>query len=804
MRKLKKWFLSLFASLFIIAPVACSTACTSVYAQTESFNQTWYKDKTWLEGYVEWDWGYTGDGHSRCYSRDYIWLEKSSSTATTATYKVYAGLWKESWMSWASTYYFRMYEGNTDTGQRVNVNPSGNTWNSFNGYYCLYNYGGTFNMKSGHTYTIYYNVKNRDNMTESDGKVEITVPYYKPEEHDVKYDLSGGKYNSYSDKNDDTTAKTSTQSEKQNNLLSAMTVKAAETETTGTDADTKETSYVIPEDGEYSFQNVYNSGLYMSAADTYATDEKRALCVWNDTGIYARWYIERYKNTEYYYIINKSSGYSIEMWGAVNNVNGGSAICLSQQEKGTDDHLWRFVDLGDGKVSIQSKKTGYYLYASFSGMHAGTPIGQFEGDYGTDCQWKLIQQSTGSSAVRTKRKNVDFYVPEKTPKKTGYSFQYWNCSAGGKYQAGQNYTHSQNGGTVTMTAVYSPKQYDAIYDGNGGTYNGADTWTDTNRPTYDANYTTWSNKNFFVRKGYHFVGWNTKADGSGEDWTEKIGKAFVWKAEHGVTLYAQWAPNTYQIEFKGNGNTGESMENQTLTYDTSSNLNKNLFVREKVEASKTNAGHERGDFIGWNTKKDGSGKSYKDEENVLNLESEQDAVTTLYAQWDDEPTLEVSDNAYMQDEEVTVDRILHGNGTDDDKGCIDTAKDREDGDVTDNVKIEKIVYPDGTVVKNPKNNVKLKTDESMIISDENDKYIPIKITYTVTDSYGHKVSKVTSVMIIPFNPQVEDDTDTVEHNSIYDRYIGQGYEWSLDNDSVWKQDSTYSQELKDALKKADE
>ena len=42
--------------------------------------------------------------------------------------------------------------------------------------------------------------------------------------------------------------------------------------------------------------------------------------------------------------------------------------------------------------------------------------------------------------------------------------------------------------------------------------------------------------NEFVREGYKFVGWNTKADGTGESYAEGA----KYSGKQSITLYAQW------------------------------------------------------------------------------------------------------------------------------------------------------------------------------------------------------------------------------------------------------------------------
>lgn len=85
-----------------------------------------------------------------------------------------------------------------------------------------------------------------------------------------------------------------------------------------------------------------------------------------------------------------------------------------------------------------------------------------------------------------------------------------------------NYQRS-DGDTDSITIKMSQIQYTVTYDGNGGTYNGAKTWSE--KVVYNAQYKTW--ENFFDRPGFTFIGWNESADGTGVDWTNWIGKP--WK-----------------------------------------------------------------------------------------------------------------------------------------------------------------------------------------------------------------------------------------------------------------------------------
>ena len=63
------------------------------------------------------------------------------------------------------------------------------------------------------------------------------------------------------------------------------------------------------------------------------------------------------------------------------------------------------------------------------------------------------------------------------------------------------------------------------------------------------------------------------------------------------------------------------MGEQSLIYDSSYKLIKNTFTREDYE------------FVGWNTKANGSGTKYKDEASVINMTFIDNEVVTLYAEW---------------------------------------------------------------------------------------------------------------------------------------------------------------------------
>ncbi len=113
-----------------------------------------------------------------------------------------------------------------------------------------------------------------------------------------------------------------------------------------------------------------------------------------------------------------------------------------------------------------------------------------------------------------------------------------------------------------------------------------------------------------ARDGYTFTGWS-------KDVSHVTGD---------MTVQAQYRPVRYTVDYDANGGTG-SMPANTLAYDRPQALPAIGF---------TKAGYS---FAGWNTRKDGSGKTFTDKQIVSNLLTHENAAGTLYAQWAPTPPI---------------------------------------------------------------------------------------------------------------------------------------------------------------------
>lgn len=138
------------------------------------------------------------------------------------------------------------------------------------------------------------------------------------------------------------------------------------------------------------------------------------------------------------------------------------------------------------------------------------------------------------------------------------------------------------------------------------------------------------------KEGYHLS--------EGKEWLKSDGTVFasgsthmpksielkVGSKDYGLTLYANWKPNTYTVKYDNNGGLG-MVPNSSHMYDSLGTLRKNNCYKE---------GYTLVSGAEWNTKPDGSGKTYGSGQVIKNLTAEDGGVVTLYANWK-EATYEV-------------------------------------------------------------------------------------------------------------------------------------------------------------------
>ncbi len=122
------------------------------------------------------------------------------------------------------------------------------------------------------------------------------------------------------------------------------------------------------------------------------------------------------------------------------------------------------------------------------------------------------------------------------------------------------------------------------------------------------------------RSGYVFREWNTKSDGTGDSYIPSQSYQIPVFGESTLTLYAQWVRDEYQIIFNGNS---DSYTGTTATVTCIRGQNCTLTKNGFEKTGYT--------FSGWNTKSDGTGIKYYDEQPVKDITSSN--KITLYAMW---------------------------------------------------------------------------------------------------------------------------------------------------------------------------
>lgn len=182
--------------------------------------------------------------------------------------------------------------------------------------------------------------------------------------------------------------------------------------------------------------------------------------------------------------------------------------------------------------------------------------------------------------------------------------------------------------------------YQVEYHANNGT---SDKTTDSETPAYQ-NDKIIINGNPFTKEGEVFLGWNTKEDGTGEDYAP--GAAFILPAQD-VHLYARWGKKgsilkkqyEYLLEYRSNNPLEQSRpdsETRCLA-KTAVVLDENTFRYEGYQ------------FIGWSTSPDG-------EEETLQPGSTwrmpaKDVI--LYARWKKEKQVSLIYDANIPEEKKT-------------------------------------------------------------------------------------------------------------------------------------------------------
>ena len=270
--------------------------------------------------------------------------------------------------------------------------------------------------------------------------------------------------------------------------------------------------------------------------------------------------------------------------------------------------------LSASDYSITYKNNLYAGIATVEVTGKGNYSGMVKKNFTITAGKKITVALNGNGgSVSKKQITVNFggkYGTLPVAKYKGYKFLGWfTAKTGGKKITESSYVETSK--KHTLYAQWKKETYTITYVLNGGTN------SKKNPSSYNVSTKTFSFSNP-SRTGYVFKGWYT--DSKYQKSIKKVSRGTTGK----MTLYAKWSAIAYSVEFDGNGvAVGKMAPMNSLKYDLCYKLKKNTY---KAPNGKQ--------FKGWNTKKDGSGQSYKDQETIMNLKDKNGTKIKLYAQWE--------------------------------------------------------------------------------------------------------------------------------------------------------------------------
>jgi uncharacterized repeat protein (TIGR02543 family) len=215
------------------------------------------------------------------------------------------------------------------------------------------------------------------------------------------------------------------------------------------------------------------------------------------------------------------------------------------------------------------------------------------GDYAFD-SYKLSSLTVLATAVPTLSANSIYssYAPTNI---------YVPSASLTSYQGATNWSSYSS----AMSAIES-QTFDVTFSANGGT------GTAMSDQTFTYGVAQNLTANAYTRSGYTFAGWSTTSNGS----VEFVDKASYTIGASDVTLYAVWTANTYSVSFDANGGTGDTMSDQTFTYNVAQDLTANTYTRSGYT------------FAGWSTTSAGTVQFVDEASYIIGAGN-----ATLYAVW---------------------------------------------------------------------------------------------------------------------------------------------------------------------------
>ena len=303
-------------------------------------------------------------------------------------------------------------------------------------------------------------------------------------------------------------------------------------------------------------------------------------------------------------------------WGGNGMNHGTHEVHNLQDISGYPDYRLMYIGLGYTADEIQVDFGEYRWYATYD-LNGG--------------------QGNSSTQSALRGSNI---CTHGTPTRHGYTFTHYHYNYNGEYDvnassalgAGNWDTKNITGPTINLVAQWSPNPYTISYNSNKPSKASNSVTGSTGQTNLVYDQTGNLSYNGFSLKGWSFVSWNTKADGSGT--TYQAGQQ-VKNMNDGqnTTLYAQWKPNTYTLTLDDQyavkaGTTAIYEKYDYGWYEESTAQNSAIIVDIPEKTGKK--------FGGYYTRKNGEGEQWIDANGKLtsNLTNNKISTsTTIYAKW---------------------------------------------------------------------------------------------------------------------------------------------------------------------------
>ena len=209
---------------------------------------------------------------------------------------------------------------------------------------------------------------------------------------------------------------------------------------------------------------------------------------------------------------------------------------------------------------------------------------------------------------------TEYKLPTLT--RAGYAFAGWYTDE--TYKTKLASIAKTKWGDLVLYAKWTPFKYTVTFNGNGSTAG------KTAGKALNCGTPGTLTANGFTRKGFKFDHWNTKADGTGTNYSDLDTINIVPEKNNAtVTLYAQWTPVTYRITYVRNGG---SLNPEYRNYITSYEYNHTTPGDSKGGYELPTPNRKGFTFLGW----------YKDaafKTKVSRIAKTDSGDMTLYAKW---------------------------------------------------------------------------------------------------------------------------------------------------------------------------